>query len=358
MSPIEKADVTFRTGPYGEIYPLPLTAGVEPEEALERLTADSAASGSPVDVPTRGRSLEGMISLALLYVHQLRLRDALAGALDLAEACALRKAVMDDRTPMSLRPLMMEHVAYGFAPILTYLGESRWRVGERGEAIAFEEPDPSRAVARAQRVFKALADADGERWQMRAEEAAARFPRSLFHDYWAYVARHDGVWDRGGGFSLRLLGRHNTFELDAPAGQRVFTTAPVRAAHLCDALARRSGSEPHYPPATEVMEWLSELGVPIPAMEAGSQWRVGRVEVQQLSDRHAIVLKADDTYYVIRQEGRRNPELVLRPLLHGEREQSRTLAHTAAEPPLKGWMRDLGRTVLSMWFIWKGGLKV
>lgn len=356
MNTIEKADVTFRTGPYGEVYPLPLTGGVEPAEALETLTGDSAALGSPVDVPSRGKSLEGMLNLGVLYVHQQRLRDAMAGALDLPEARALRKAVMDDRRPMSLRPLMMEHVTYGFAPILAYLGGGRWRVGRGGESTAFEEPDPARAVAKAQRIFKAWADSDDERWQQGADRALERFPRSLFHDYWAHLSRHTPVWDRGAGFSLRLLGRHNTFELETPGGRRVFTTSPVRAAHLCDALARWSGSAPRYPSSTEVMEWLNGEGVPIPAMEGRSVWRLGCVEAQELSEKHVIVLKAAGGYFVIRKEGRRRAELVLRPLKGGRPDRSRTLAHTAVEPPLGDWMRDLGRTVLTMWFVWKAGL--
>lgn len=358
MKGMEAPDVTFRRGPHGEIYPLPLTAGVEPREALERLVTDSAARGSPVDVPTRGKSLEGMLNLGLLYVHQLRLREALAGTLDLPEARALREAVVDEGVPMSLRPLMMEHMAYGFAPILRCLGDARWRVGEGEACVTFEEADPVQAVAKGQRVFKAWADADGERWEQDAEAAADRFPRSLFHDYWAHLARHDRVWDRGDGFSLRLVGRHNTFQLQTPTDRRILTTTAVRAAHLCDALARRSGSQPRYPPATEVMEWLSARGLPIPVVETERLWRVGRIEVQQVPEKHAIVLSAGDDYYAIQQEGGRQPELVLRQLTRGQGGGSRTLAHTAVEPPLRAWMKDLGRTVLSMWFVWKGGLEV
>jgi len=354
---MEQSSIEFQTGPYGEVYPIPLTTGIDPDDALKALTDASAAMGSPVDVPTRGKSLGGMYNLGMLYVHQLRLREALAGELSLPEAEALRRTVMVDRQPMSLRPLMMERLEYGFAPILTYLGDDRWRVGAGDRSVTFEESDPARAVARAQQLFTTWADADDERWQAAVEKVMARYPRSLFHDYWAHYTRHhDEGWERGAGFHLQLLGRHNTFQLTTPKGSRVFTTSCLRAAHITDAIARHAGVQPDYPPSPVVMEWLTVEGLPLPHMtdEVGDRWQVGAIRVRRLRDKHVILLEdAGGDRYVIRHEGRRPKELVLRPLVDGEADESKMLAHTVVEPPLKEWMKDMGRTVLTMWFIWK-----
>jgi hypothetical protein len=353
-------EITFQTGPYGELFPLPLLAGMTQEEALEQLVEDSAAAGYPFDPPTRGQYVDEMGFRGQVHVHQQRLPRALAGEMDVPEAQALRIAVLEQGHPMSLRPFGMEILDYGsFAPVLQYLGEGRWQIGleDEGRVHTFEETDVAQAIETAQRIFKQWADEDDEGWMEAADSAMDRFPRSLFHHYWAAQIRRDRVWNRGDGVVLHLQDNHGRFRLDLPGGAvRLYKTTTVRGVHIADAVARANDIEPDYPSSPVVMEWLIEEGLAFPEMHDEHRWDVGDVKVRLLPERQEFVLEDDGgARYAIRVEGQKPAELVLRRIVDGEPDTS-MLAHTVIERPLKGWMQDAGRMVLTMWFIYDARL--
>jgi hypothetical protein len=361
-------EITFQTDEYGAIFPLPLLAGMTPEEALDKLVDDSAAMGHPFDPPTeRSQYYEEMLFRGALHVHQQRLPDAMAGEMDVPEAMALRRAVLEQHHPMSLRPLGMEVLNYqSFAPVLKYLGDGQWQVGlkDYGRVEVFEEPDVAQAVRRAQQTFKQWADQDDEGWMEAAEEAMKEHPRSLFHHYWAHHVHEHEVWNRGDGYRLVLQGSHNRFRLELPGDAlRVFKTTRVRATHLTDAIARHAGVEPDYPAHSMVMEWLVTEGMAFPDMDDPSHWKIGNVKVKVDRDNGHIVLitgEGDDRqgYLIVREKDRRgHPRLALYAGdQRGRPDKTKTLAKTAWEPPFAQWMQDLGRTVLSMWFIYDAKL--
>ena len=358
----DQAGITFQTGPYGELFPLPLLAGMTPEEALDKLVEDSAKMGHPFEPPSRGQYVEEMKFRGQCHVHQQRLPKAMAGQMDdVPEAAALRHAVMDLRHKMSLRPFGMEILAYAsFAPVLQYLGDNRWQVGlkEHGRVQTFETPDPAKAIKVGQRLFKEWADEDDDGWMDMANEAMEKYPRSLFHHCWAHQIRHETrSWDRGGGYVLHLQDNHYRFRLDLPSGSvRLYKTTGPRGVHIADAVARQAGVEPQFPPSSLVMEWLLNEGLAMPDMEDEHRWDIGDVKVKMLPERREFLLEdAEGSRYVIRIEGK-PPEFVMRPIVDGKPDTSRVLAHTVIEAPFKHWLRDFGRTVLPMWFVYEARL--
>jgi hypothetical protein len=327
------------------------------EEALDRLVEDSAEAGYPFDPPTRGQWVDEMHFRGQIHVHQQRLPQALAGELDLPEAQALRIAVMEQGHPMSLRPFGMEVLDYGsFAPVLKYLGEGHWQIGleDEGRTYTFEETDVVQAIKAAQQIFKKWADNDDESWLEAVEQAMRDYPRSLFHHYWTAQIRRDRVWNRGDGVVLHLQDNHSPgrFRLDLPGDAvRLYKTTRVRGVHIADAVARANDIEPDFPPSPVVMEWLLEEGLAFPEMHDEHRWDVGDVKVRLLPERQEFVLEdAAGARYAIRVEGQKPAELVLRQIVDGEPDTS-MLAHTVIERPLKQWMQDAGRMVLTMWFI-------
>lgn len=98
--------------------------------ALERHIAGSAEPGDETRIAKNGHAREGMLELALVYMQQLMLRAMLAGECSNEEERNLHRAVIEDRELISLRPLGLEYLSKdSFAPVLQYLGGSRWRVG-------------------------------------------------------------------------------------------------------------------------------------------------------------------------------------------------------------------------------------
>lgn len=130
-------------GPFGELLPPDLCAGLEAEE----ITAALAEVGLTVADPVQGRVL----------LQQLYLRAAVAGQREYDDlACELRKAVIEQHVPLSLRPLGLEHLeCVGFAPVVTYLGGVAWRVGlpHYGRIEFLVSDDPAQALAVAQQTF-------------------------------------------------------------------------------------------------------------------------------------------------------------------------------------------------------------
>ncbi len=130
--------IEFERGPFGEIVPPSLVAGMPMGEALD--------------------------NLGLVYVHQRRLRQAIAGELDEAEARDLYRAVVVEGERLSLRPLGQEERAFStFAPVLQRIEGERWRVGVAGQGRTREITAPlGRVVELAQGVFVELCKVEGE----------------------------------------------------------------------------------------------------------------------------------------------------------------------------------------------------
>ncbi len=126
--------IEFERGPYGEIVP------------------PSLAVGMPLD------------NLGLVYVHQRRLRQAIAGELDEAEARDLYQAVVVEGERVSLRPLGQEEcVLSSFAPVLQCIEGDCWRVGVAGQGRTRDiTAPPGRVVELAQGVFVEWCAAEGE----------------------------------------------------------------------------------------------------------------------------------------------------------------------------------------------------
>jgi hypothetical protein len=135
--------IEFERGPHGEIVPPSLVADMSADEALETLALGS------------GAALEGMENLGLVYVHQRRLRRAIAGELDDDVARDLYRAVVVEGEPLSLRPLGQEERVFStFAPVLQRVEGERWRVGVVGQGRTREiTAPPGRVVELAQDVF-------------------------------------------------------------------------------------------------------------------------------------------------------------------------------------------------------------
>lgn len=108
------------TGPYNELYPPPLIVGLSEDEIVEAYLRHIKDTGTHVDVPTRGKSRQGFVNLAIVHYHQRSLERAIIGELDTEEGNLIHSWVMSGR-PISLRPLGMENLyTKSFAPVFTY----------------------------------------------------------------------------------------------------------------------------------------------------------------------------------------------------------------------------------------------
>jgi hypothetical protein len=142
--------IEFERGPFGEILPPSLVAGMPADEALEVLARDS---GEPAGV---------VENLGLVYVHQRRLRQVIGGELDESEARDLYQAVVVEGERLSLRPLGQEERAFSiFAPVLQRIKGERWRVGVAGQGRTREITALlGRVVELAQGVFVGWCEAE------------------------------------------------------------------------------------------------------------------------------------------------------------------------------------------------------
>ncbi len=135
--------IEFERGLYGEIVSPSLVAGMLVDEALRMLARDSGVPAGEVE------------SLGLVYVHQRRLRQAIAGELDDDVARDLYQAVVVEGEPLSLRPLgQEEYDLCSFAPVLQRVEGDRWRVGVAGQGRTREIAAPlGRVVELAQQLY-------------------------------------------------------------------------------------------------------------------------------------------------------------------------------------------------------------
>ena len=332
-------------GPHGELYAPPLVGDLDPNEALARLVADSALQGARVDVPKRGHALEGLRNVALVYVHQLRLRDVLAGQCRNDTERALHQAVMVQGELLSLRPLGLEALTFvTFAPVLQHLGAGRWRIGlpEQGHCAEFPAADPAQALAMAQEKYVAWCAAEDRQFDQAMQPLLAATPPSLFHDFWLALLDAHETWNRGGGFRLTRLGHHNTLQLETPRQTRIIETDRLRGVRICDALARHAGVTPPYPtPGVFLAGLLSSRSSPdCPTAVQWSGARTGELARAQMNNAQYLLI-------------RRERELLL--VAVGQPRTASPLAVSAWEAPLDDWLTgEEGRAALLAWAWWPG----
>jgi hypothetical protein len=339
-------------------------SGIHPDEALALLAQVSQDIGSPITaMPSKGKALAGMYQRAEIYIHQLRLREAIAGSLvDDPDARRLYRAVVERGQAMSLLPLKHEdQYPDTFAPVLQRIEGDRWRVGLEGQGQTTEIDAPLADVVRAaQEIFNAWFAADQDRWNEKIIPLLKRTPQSLFHQYWRWQLRANEPWERGGGYYLTPPWHgHGAYRLGLPDSVRIISTDALRAVRICDALARRGKIEPPWPQPHQVAAWLTEQQ-DIPALErVGDGWQSGPVQVawkRQGGGPPCADLRVGEQGYALLVTSK---EITLHPTRQGKPARGKKLAVTALEPPLRDWLRgDEGRGALAMWAIWAGKLGV
>jgi hypothetical protein len=172
-------DDGFTYGPFGEILPPPLVAGVDPEEAREQ--AGLVSLPSVERVPQPGLSRAERDGLAAMALQQVRLAEALGGRLATAEGRALYRAVAQQGKMLSLRPLGMEGESYRtFAPVLQRISRDRWRVGTRGHGRVQElfAADPAQALDKARELYVRWAEEEATAALSRPAPTAGGGPRA------------------------------------------------------------------------------------------------------------------------------------------------------------------------------------
>jgi hypothetical protein len=267
----------FQRGPYGEILPPPLVAGLHPDELIKQLVGGEQGVASLLPQGNR----EDWQTLAMLQAHQQRLREAIAGRLQGdPDGQALHQAVVVEGEPMSLRPLGMEQLIFpSFVPVLQRAADNRrWQIGVEGQGGSMTMTAPIGDVVRvAQEVYVAWAEADFNRWQAKVERALAQVPRSLLHEFWAGWLSSSGYWQCG---EFSLVRDAETLLLHTPDSVRFLSLSAVEAVHVCDALARQAGAVPDSMPTTpkQIIQWLQAKGVPLPKGK-DTHWRIGQVEI-------------------------------------------------------------------------------
>jgi len=324
-------------GPDGEILPPLLVYDLTTEEMVARLVADNAALGAMVRVPQRGHSREGLEDVAQVYAQQLRLREVLTGKCRDEMEQILYQAVTVEREPLSLRPLGLEDLTFvSFAPVLQRLSHFGWRVGlpERGRVEEFETRDPGQALSRAQALYVAWCADEDARFDQAVQTLLEAYPVSLFHDFWLKELERSGQWDRGGGFHLRMLGHHDTQQLETPYQSRIIETARIRGVRICDTLARKAQVPPPYP--TPDLFQARCFGAITPAAVSWTGATTGLLgEVQARGQKLALV--------------RREGQLQVLPV--GDK-RAKLLVVSVWEPVLELWLGwEDGRSALAAWAI-------
>ena len=143
-------------GPYGEILPPPLNAGIEPDEVLNGIVG---ARIYALMTPQERASFYGD---AAIYAHQRRLERVFGGETQTPVEVALYAALLNGQS-ISLRPLGYEGKRYqSFAPVLQRVGGGRWQVGleDAGKMEVIEEADSRRAYLRARELATSWAEAE------------------------------------------------------------------------------------------------------------------------------------------------------------------------------------------------------
>lgn len=307
----------YKRGPFGEIYPPPLLGGYDPDEALDKLSRDSAAQGNPLDIPSRGKSREGMYRLAETYLHQRHMVDAIAGRMDDPEAKALRHALIDKREPMSLRPLYLETLYFkNFAPVLRLVAPDTWTwligVEGYGKKTTTIQAPPETAIEDARKVYVEWSDREEEAFDDWANGAITGVKPYYQHVIWlvdavkgenksAYISadRH---------YMMQRLGGHDLYQFMYPSEDMRFplslifrASKPERAVQIADAfITLHKKSRPEYPPDV-MLSALFTLNVEEPMLRDGI-WHVGDAVQAKMAGEGKIKVQARVRYLLEYQE--------------------------------------------------------
>ena len=259
----------FSRGEFGEIFPPPLTIGLSPEEAIDHLVKASEQTPSPITrVPSRGHSRDGLTNLGLLYVHQVNLARAIAGELNEdSDAAALHRLVVTEGEPLSLRPLGCERLWWAtFAPVLQRVSSRRptWRVGlpSRGRCQTFEAA-LTNVIPTAQQFYVDWSMAEEARWDTWLKKRLPQVQPAYQQLVWeADLTTSDTLSaELSQDYFLERLGKHSTYRLTTPQGERILEAAsPNRALRLATVLLHQQQAPlPSYP-LEQVRTALQRLG--------------------------------------------------------------------------------------------------
>jgi hypothetical protein len=132
----------FTRGALDEIIPPPLLGEMTVTEAINELVTMNRALGKEIDPSDyKGEARATLEFVAQQYVHQLRLRDALAGKAGGTTERALYEAVVTRGEALRVCPLGWENVEPTmFYPILQRV-EGVWRFGDGRGLTALRQPD-------------------------------------------------------------------------------------------------------------------------------------------------------------------------------------------------------------------------
>ena len=340
-------------GPYGEVLPPPLVAGVTPDEALARLGKAARDIDSPITIPSRGKSLDGMYNLALLYVHQFNLREAMAGRLDDPDALALHEAIVEHRQPLSLRPVGMEALEFtSFAPVLQRINGTRWRIGQPdcGWTAETDVENPAEALEWAWALYVQWAEDEEVDFRYSINKMLRQVPFSFSHLHWAYRLRTDGSIDVAQGIAVKRLGQHRTYRLTTFKGDRVIQAGkPERVVRIAESMAQQMHVvEVYHPQAPEVVETLVLVaGVPLPIQGNEGVWHMGETRARwEGKPRRTVLLIRGKTRCVVSVAPPHN--LVLSRVLQGG--VLKQLAKVALVEAQRKWLTDPnGKTAIIMW---------
>ena len=360
------SDIDFTRGPYGEILPPPLVSGLDPDEALAQFVQAAEQSGNPVTVPSRGQSRKGMINLAMLYAHQQNLKRALSGLSDdgvgdNADGQALYEKVVEDGELLSLRPLGLERLHFTtFAPVLRHFEANRWRVGlpsstldKRGRTAVISG-EPGEVLEKAWALYVKWSAEEGEQFGESVDKLLDAVPYSLNHAYWASLLRGGQSAVVAQGVSVGWLGRHQTYRLTTPKGERIVeASSPERAARMAESLAQKAKLEMIYPSTSDVLnallaEWaLRSDEAPEPVQDMTGVWIIGDVRARWEGGNRLAALshaKSDGgRYALLREKGAAQLVDVGEP-------SKKNLGVTALPPNLaQGMAKADGQLALLVW---------
>jgi hypothetical protein len=112
-------------------------------------------------------------------------------------------------------------------------------------------------------------------------------PYSLNHAYWAGLLRGGQSAVVAQGVSVGWLGRHQTYRLTTPKGERIVeASSPERAARMAESLAQKAKLEMIYPSTSDVLnallaEWaLRSDEAPEPVQDMTGVWIIGDVRAR------------------------------------------------------------------------------
>lgn len=354
-------------GPYGEIFSPLLLAGYSPDGALDEMLAANAERGGTAKRRTRGAALEKQYNAGKVFIHQRRIRAALAGKnedgtplTDPVEQ-ALYAAVTVGGAGVSIRPPGMEMLTFAdFAPVLwnTQPGEPQsdtpqvWQLGlpnvprPNAKTQLLHVDNPAQAVAEAQRLYLQWCNAADEQAERLYERVLARLPVTLWDDFWLSLLEEAGQVAFGEGYILTMLDRHNTMRMQTPTLEYLLTTDRMRAVRITVGLFREEqGRMPQLPSLATMQQWLAEGGVLTPSNVEWGKGDLGLPAKFTVAGRGTFTLvKRADKLVGFAMKGTQ----------YGDK-----LGETILESPVVDWLKAgnaEGRQTVVQWMLWHGGL--